>query len=171
MLSKLVPRRPTDGGSELAADVGAWIYLGIYCVLVGCFGLGLYGLMQPARYQNPGMAAFKPTAVQIADGPQFGVGGTSEANRAAAIAFATKAGSETTGEATPEQVKKSDRTASRTGSKHTRNVPARERRSPMMAYAAQPYPGSFGSWGNSRPWNSYPSWSTQRPWGNNRSWH
>lgn len=170
MQSKLVPKRPTDGG-EGAADLGVWIYLGIYCGLVGCFGLGLYELMQPARYQNPGLAAYKPTAAQIDDGPQFGLGGKSEANRAAALAFATKAGSQTTGEATPEPVKKWDRTATKTGSKHARNVPARERRDPTKAYAAQPYPGSFGSWGNFRPWSSYPSWSMQRPWGNNRSWH
>lgn len=169
MQSKLVPRRPIDGGSELAADVGIWIYLGAYFALVGCFGLGLYEFMQPARYQNPGMAGYKPTAVQIGDGPQLGGSGRSEANQAAALASATKTGSETTGEA--KQVKKSDRTATRADSKHARNVPPRERRDPMKDYAAQPYPGSFGSWGNYRPWSSYPSWNSQRPWGNNRSWH
>ena len=35
-------------------------HLCLYCAVAGCFGLGLYYLMQPTRLVNPGLAAYKP---------------------------------------------------------------------------------------------------------------
>jgi hypothetical protein len=36
------------------------LHLSIYCGVGGCFGFGLYELLQPARVSNPGLAAYKP---------------------------------------------------------------------------------------------------------------
>jgi hypothetical protein len=63
--TKLVPKRSTrmarysrpqtDG---LAAALG--IHLAIYCAVGGCFAFGLYALLQPSRFPNPGLTAYKP---------------------------------------------------------------------------------------------------------------
>jgi hypothetical protein len=48
-------RHQTDGiGVALA------IHLSIYSFVFGLFAMGLYALLQPARFPNPGVAAYKP---------------------------------------------------------------------------------------------------------------
>lgn len=49
------PRAPSDG---VATALGVVVCL--YCAVAGCLGFGLYTLLQPARFPNPGMAAYKP---------------------------------------------------------------------------------------------------------------
>jgi hypothetical protein len=49
------PRAPSDG---VATALG--IHLCFYCAVAACFGFGLYVLLQPTRFANPGMAAYKP---------------------------------------------------------------------------------------------------------------
>jgi hypothetical protein len=45
---------------DYRGDAAIGIYLCTICALVGCFFVGLYELMQPTRYPNPGLAAYKP---------------------------------------------------------------------------------------------------------------
>ena len=50
------------------------IHLCIYCAVGGCFAFGLYELLQPTRFVNPGIAAYKPSpATVIAYGPSSGL--------------------------------------------------------------------------------------------------
>lgn len=41
----------------MAAALG--IHLTLYCAVGGCFALGLYALLQPSRFPNPGLAAYQ----------------------------------------------------------------------------------------------------------------
>jgi hypothetical protein len=50
--------RCTDSGLGAALT----IYLGVCVGLTACFGAGLYWLMQPSVFPNPGLAAYKPPA-------------------------------------------------------------------------------------------------------------
>ena len=50
------------------------IHLCLYCAVGGCFAFGLYELLQPTRFVNPGIAAYKPPpATVIAYGPSSGL--------------------------------------------------------------------------------------------------
>jgi hypothetical protein len=50
------------------------IHLCLYCAVGGCFAFGLYGLLQPTRFVNPGIAAYHPPpATVIAYGPSSGL--------------------------------------------------------------------------------------------------
>src|SRR6516165_8399082 len=85
--SKVEPRRLSRRRDEVS--VGVWIYLGVYCTLVGSIGFGVYWLMQPERYLNPGVAASTKSTVAagIGDVPQF-----QQADSAVAFASAKLAG-------------------------------------------------------------------------------
>src|SRR5262245_14004139 len=50
-----ITRAPSDG---VATALG--IHLCLYCAVAGCLGYGLYALLQPARFANPGVAAYEP---------------------------------------------------------------------------------------------------------------
>jgi hypothetical protein len=50
--------RYTDSGLGAALT----IYLGVCVGLTTCFGAGLYWLMEPSVFPNPGLAAYKPPA-------------------------------------------------------------------------------------------------------------
>lgn len=41
------------------------IHLLVFCVVVGCFCIWFYELMQPERYPNPGVAAYKPPPATV----------------------------------------------------------------------------------------------------------
>src|SRR5579871_2527685 len=65
MPSKLVPgrvRKPAEArrSEDLALVGGLCVYLCVYCTLVVGLALGLYELMQPTRYPNPGVSAHAP---------------------------------------------------------------------------------------------------------------
>jgi hypothetical protein len=42
----------------VAAALG--IHLCLYCAVAACFAVGFYALLQPSRFPNPGLAAYKP---------------------------------------------------------------------------------------------------------------
>ena len=42
------------------APVALAIYAVVCCAVTVCLALGLYELMQPRRFANPGLAAYKP---------------------------------------------------------------------------------------------------------------
>ena len=49
------------------------IHLFLYCAVAGCFFFGLYELLQPTRFNNPGIAAYNPPPrTVIAYGPSSG---------------------------------------------------------------------------------------------------
>jgi len=50
-----ITRASSDG---VATALG--IHLCLYCAVAGCLGYGLYALLQPARFANPGVAAYEP---------------------------------------------------------------------------------------------------------------
>jgi hypothetical protein len=48
-------RAPSDG---MATALG--IHLCLYCAVAGCLAYGLYALLQPAHFANPGVATYQP---------------------------------------------------------------------------------------------------------------
>lgn len=54
-------RKYSDDGLAAAP----WIPLCLYCAVAGCFALGLYALLQPARHPNPGLVAYKPPPATV----------------------------------------------------------------------------------------------------------
>ena len=169
MQSKLSPLAGHQRFSDRDPDARLCIYLWIYCVLVvGCFALGLYELMQPVRYPNVGLSGYPSSATAYTLPPSSSTEG---------FAVAIEPDEKTKGGTapSPDQAKKSDHP--RTNSKRTRPVP-RTAHDPRMDYAAQPARGSYRPWGaqswNNQPWGNQ-SWNN-RPWGtqiwnNNRTWH
>src|SRR5262249_35905498 len=104
-----------------------------YFALAGCLFFGLYQFMQPSRYANPGMAAFKPPATSIAF-VQLRTNDGMEPNSLQAFASAE---SETIGKTapkldTPAVPKRRQRTA-----RHE------DMRRLMMNYPAQPFFGAY----------------------------
>ena len=79
---------------DYRADAAIGIYLCAFCALVGCFFVGLYELMQPTRYPNPGLAAYKP-AHTVAYVPQFQIRNEGEPSVREAFAYAIEPGPET----------------------------------------------------------------------------
>ncbi len=62
-------RPQTDG-----VGVALAIHLTIYTFVFGLFAVGLYALLQPARFPNPGLAAYKPppgTVISLAMPPRL----------------------------------------------------------------------------------------------------
>src|SRR4051794_17552372 len=41
------------------------LHLGLYAFVAGCYGFGLYELLQPVRSHNPGLAAYKPPPATV----------------------------------------------------------------------------------------------------------
>jgi hypothetical protein len=81
---------------DYRGDAAIGIYLSAVCALIGCFFFGLYELMQPARYANPGMAAYKPPpASVVAYAPPFQIRKEGEPSGKEDFASAIEPGSET----------------------------------------------------------------------------
>jgi hypothetical protein len=142
----LVPRRfrrPAVAKrlSDRALGAGLAIYLCMWSAIVGCFALGLYELLQPARYPNPGVSGYKPPTTGILAAPA-----PIPVSIEPEVTARADAGQ-------PPTVKKSERATTTAAAKRTRPARPRER-DPRMDYAAQP---AFGSY---RPWGSYPAWGT-----------
>jgi hypothetical protein len=77
-------------------DAAIVIYLCAFCALIGCFFYGLYELMQPARYANPGMAAYKPPPASVVTyAPPFQTRKEAEPSGSEGFAYATEPDPET----------------------------------------------------------------------------
>ena len=123
------------------------LYLGVYFAVAAGFGFGVYGLLQPSRHANPGLAAYKPPpATVIAYVP------TSWRPADAAVAMPAAAEPETVGaaEAAPapppaEAKPPAPEVKQAKVERPKRQRPARRRewRDPMMNYAAQPFYGGY----------------------------
>jgi hypothetical protein len=70
------------------------ISLGAFCALVGCFFFGPHELMQPTRYPNFGLAAYK-SAPTVAYVPQFQIRNEGEPSVTQELAYAIEPEPET----------------------------------------------------------------------------
>ena len=129
------------------------IHLGIYCAVAACFALGLYALLQPARYTNPGLSAYKaPPAMVVTYLPSIRNADTRSivaAEAEAAKAQAAKAAMARSGTAKPETTKPetaAQEARAETAKRQRAASARRERREPWTRYAEQPM------FGGSRPW-------------------
>jgi len=118
--------RYTDSGLGAALT----IYLGVCVGLTACFGAGLYWLMQPSVFPNPGLAAYKPPASFVVT-----FTGSASPSPEPAVEAATVTN------VTPKKEAKKQHAVNSPRARR----PRQERPNPMWDYAYQP---SFGA----RPW-------------------
>jgi hypothetical protein len=120
----------------------------MFCVMVGCFCMWFYELLQPERYPNPGVAAYKPPPATVILYPQ-----RPQPNDEVDATVAADDPIE------PEREATEKRTAQSAGLKSTRESKTvspkrhhaalpRQAHNPMTDFAAQPF--FFG-----RPWRSW----------------
>jgi hypothetical protein len=145
-------REQTDG-----LDVALAISLSAYCAFAACFALGLYALLQPSRYPNPGLAAYKaPSAMVMTYMPSFrnAIGSKPAALAAAETAKSDTIKPETSGQAQAQvqgqaqaDVQKPAQEVRAEAPKRQRATTARrEPRDPSMRYAEQPFSGGVRPW-------------------------
>jgi hypothetical protein len=118
-------------------DAAVGIYLCAYSALAGCFFFGLYEFMQPSRYANSGMAAYKPApATRIAFVP---FRARDEVEPAPLEAFASAI--EPASEATSKMAAKPDKPT--VSKRRVRTARHQEPRRLIMRYGAQPFFGGY----------------------------
>jgi hypothetical protein len=129
--------RNSARGEGAAAALG--LYLGGFIAVGACFAFGLYTLLEPTRYDNPGLRAYKPPPAAVVTyyetaphenvAPPAPVVVDSPAGDAKAAAASEPAPAEEKPvEVKPEPAKKA-----------APRVVRRERRNPYDAYAQQPF--------------------------------
>jgi hypothetical protein len=157
------------GSGDRGLGAGLASYLFIFCALVGLSGFELYQALQPTRYPNPGLPAQELSGIGELRELQFRNDGKSSIMPTFASAIEPK--EKTIGEAAlqPTKPKKIDHATTRVGSKRTRAVQRRPR-NPGMAYAAQPFPGSYRPWGSDQSWSNYRPSDGAQAWGGYRAW-
>lgn len=124
------------------------IYLLIFCVVMGCFCIWFYGLMQPERYPNPGIAAYKPPPATVIVYPHQ-PRPKDEVDATVAADTLIESEQEATEEKAPQstEVKSSRQSKTVSPKRHHAALP-RQAHNPMTDFAAQPF--FFGKpW---RPW-------------------
>ena len=120
------------------AGIGLAIHAGFCCAVVALFALGIYGLMQPTRMENPGLAAYKPPPDTAPITPFAGSG---DPVRVAMELDPEAAGAALT--APQQALKAKTLKAPVKTAKRQRLAHARERRDWMRAYAFQPLFGAY----------------------------
>jgi hypothetical protein len=132
-------------------DAALGIHLALYCAVACCFAFGLYLLLQPSRSANPGLAAYKPPPAKVmtvsvpllaeasADAPSNLAGGPQR------IAAAPQRDTAELSAASQSEAKPPEREAKPTKVKRPRTASRKQRRNPLMDYAAQPF-GGFRPW-------------------------
>jgi hypothetical protein len=127
------------------ADVALAIHVGICCAVTVCLALGLYGLMQPTRTSNPGMAAYKPppgTVIDFASPAPF-------ASAPDILPASTEPPLEAMAASPLQQQSEANKPDTQLKTKRSKRPRAARRkqwREPMMGYAFQPYFGGYRSW-------------------------
>jgi len=131
-------RRRIDG-----ASVGLAIYAGVCCGIIVCLALGFYQLMQPRRFANPGLVAYKAPAgvvVSLVDLPAPALPPELTTASIAPPAQTPDISSSRQRQTNPKTARaKSERP------QHRRAAHVKQRRDPMMDYAFQPSFGSYRS--------------------------
>jgi len=118
------------------------------CLVVGCFFIGLYELLQPERYANPGIAAYKPPPATVILYPQQ-PRPKDEIDATFAADALIEPEQEPTDKRAPQSTEvKTSRESKTPSQKRHRVALPRQPHNPMTDFAAQPF--FFGHpW---RPW-------------------
>jgi hypothetical protein len=143
-------RRHIDG-----APVALTIYAVVCCAVTVCLALGLYELMQPRRFANPGLAAYKPPPGTVIN--LVGVAPPAPAPEITTESIEPPAPEITTASTEPpaqtldisasqRQTKPKTANAKPERPKRQRAARLKQRRDPMMGYAFQPSFGSYRFW-------------------------
>jgi len=138
-VSVLAGRSRRRGDSE---SVALAIYASVCCGITVCLALGLYGLMQPTRIVNPGLAAYKPppgAAMNL-------VGLMPPTPRPEGITVSLERRAETLdASASQQEIKpKTAKAKAERPKRQQRAAHLRRWRDPMMSYAFQP--SYFSRW-------------------------
>ena len=141
-------RRQIDG-----ASVGLAIHAVFCCGITVCLALGFYELMQPRRFANPGLAAYKPPAgvvVNLVDlaapAPPPGlITASIEPPELTTASIAPPAQTPDISASPQRQTKPKTARAKPERAQHQRAARVKQRRDPMMDYAFQPSFGSYRS--------------------------
>lgn len=132
-------------------DAALAIHLALYCAVGACFALGLYFLMQPSRTPNPGLAAYQPppATVMTVSVPSLAEATAGAPSRPATaperIATAPQGESDGRSASSQSEAKPPQREAKPAKPKRSHTAARKQRRNPLMDYAAQPF-GSFRPW-------------------------
>ena len=132
-------------------DAALAIHLALYCAVGACFALGFYFLMQPSRTPNPGLAAYQPppatvmtvSVPSLAEATAGAPSGPATAPRR--IAAAPQGETDGLSASSQSEAKPPQREAKPAKPKRPRTAARKQRRNPLMDYAAQPF-GSFRPW-------------------------
>lgn len=142
--SRKYSREQTDG-----MDVALAISLGVYCAAAACFALGLYALLQPSRYPNSGMAAYKaPPTMVVTYLPSFrnAIVSTPATLAAAEAAKSETIKAETSGQAQADVQKLAQEVRAEAPKRPRAATARKETRDPSMRYAEQPFSGGVPPW-------------------------
>src|SRR5262245_7882835 len=144
MAGKLPSRR--DGLHAALA-----IHLALYCAVAGCFALVFYFLLQPSHSANPGLAAYKPPPATVLPANVVSLAdGSAEAPAKVAsvpqqIAAAPQVEATDVSAAKQSDAKQTERQVKPVKPKRPRTASRKQRRNPLMDYAAQPF-GAYRPW-------------------------
>ena len=137
------------------APVALAIYAVVCCAVTVCLALGLYELMQPRRFANPGLAAYKPppgTVINLvgvappAPAPESTTGSI-EPPAPEITTASIEPPAQTLDTAAPQrQTKPKTANAKPERPKRQRAARLKQRRDPMMGYAFQTSFGSYRVW-------------------------
>jgi hypothetical protein len=128
------------------ASVALAIYAVTCCAVAMCLAFGFYELMKPARFANPGLAAYKPphsTVINLV-GPVPPV----PLPPADLITVSIKPPAQVLDVSAAQRQTKPKRIPNAKSEQPKRQLaaPPKQRRDPMMGYAFQPSFGSYQSW-------------------------
>jgi hypothetical protein len=132
-------------------DAALAIHLALYCAVAGCFALVLYFLLQPSRSANPGMAAYKPPPATVLPASIASLADGSAQAPAKVVSVPQQIAAAPQVEATdvpaPKQsdAKQTERQVKPVKPKRPRTASRKQRRNPLMDYAAQPF-GAYRPW-------------------------
>jgi hypothetical protein len=138
--------RVTRYRQQRSENLPLGIHLLMFGVVVGCFCMWFYELMQPERYSNPGTAASKPppaTVILYPPWPRL----KDEIDATVAADTLIEPEQEATNKRAPTELKSSRESKTLTQKRRHAALPRRSR-NPMTDFAAQPF--FFG-----HPWRSW----------------
>jgi hypothetical protein len=131
-------RRRIDG-----ATVALAIYTAVYCAVTVSLALGFYELMQPRRFANPGLAAYKPPPGAVVNLVDL----AAPAPPPELITASIEPPAQTPDISASQQQQTKPKTAHAKPKRpqHQRAARVKQRRDPMMDYAFQPSFGGYRS--------------------------
>jgi hypothetical protein len=129
-------RRHIDGASVALA-----IYAVVCCAVTVCLAFGFYQLMQPARFANPGLAAYEPPPGAVMN--LVGLASPPPPPELITASIEPPAQTLDTSASERETKPKAAKAKPKLPKRQQRAAHLKQRRDPMMSYAFQP---SFGSW-------------------------